>query len=298
VLAAELSNLASCNSGCAYALVGAKVRQVPPGSQLGVHSAKLIQLYRDGRVGAAVQSNPAHEKSRTSELDAQFRRYLQEMRIDAGLFGVVSKTPYEQIHSLSRDEIAAFGIDTREFQESRWMVAELPSQGPSVVKLIVEVKGASRKEFRTSVVRLSCAAPRRIWIAYIRGLGSDETGTTRSIKFVIGDRTFSLPQKTSISKIDTIDAGGSFDTRFADEPFELFEAAASRDSIDIVESDPTDQTRPPRTSRLSTHGLSKALEGLQKGCGQQPAFLATPGVKFLGAPGAGGSALTRPVVKP
>jgi hypothetical protein len=207
------------------------------------------------------------------------------MRIDAGLFSVVSRTPYEKIHTLSRDEIAAFGIDTREFQETRWMAGELPPQSPSALKLIVEVKGASRKEFRASMIKLACAAPRRIWIGYVRGLGSDETGATRSIKFAIGDRAFSLPQKTFISKIDAIDAGGSFDTRFAEEPFELIEAAATRDSIDIVESDPTDKAVPPRITKLSTNGLSKALEGLGKDCAQPPTSLDTRGVKFLDAPG-------------
>jgi hypothetical protein len=298
VLAAELDNLASCNSGCVYALVGAKVRQVPPGARLGVHSAKLVQVYRDGRVKAALQGDPsAHEKSLAA--DAQFRRYLQEMRIDAGLFGVTSKVPYEQVHYLSRDEIAAFGIDTREFLEARWMAVESPSQGPSrgpsVVKFMVEVKGASRKEFRTSMIKLNCAVPRRVSIAYVRGLGSDETGTTRSIRFTIDDRAFALPQKTFISKIDAMDAGGSFDTRIMYEPLEFFEAAATHDSIDIVETDPTDKARPPRTTKLSTHGLSRALEGLEKNCGQQPAFPGTPGVglpetpgvKYLDVPGLG-----------
>src|SRR5712692_9002146 len=54
VLAAELHNVAGCNSGCVYALVGAKVRQVPPGARLGVHSAKIVQLYRDGRTKAVL----------------------------------------------------------------------------------------------------------------------------------------------------------------------------------------------------------------------------------------------------
>jgi hypothetical protein len=34
-LAAELDNFASCNSGCAYALIGAKVRQVPEAHRRG-----------------------------------------------------------------------------------------------------------------------------------------------------------------------------------------------------------------------------------------------------------------------
>jgi hypothetical protein len=40
------------------------------------------------------------------------------------------------------------------------------------------------------------------------------------------------------------------------------EAAATRDSIDIVESDPTDQVA-PRITKLSTAGLAKIAEGLR-----------------------------------
>jgi hypothetical protein len=117
------------------------------------------------------------------------------------------------------------------------------------------------------------------------GIGIGRDRATRSIKFAIGDRAISFPQKAFISKIDAIDTGGSFDTRFADEPFELIEAAATRDSIDIVESDPTDKAVPPRITKLSSNGLSKALEGLRKDCAQPPASFDTRGVKFLDAPG-------------
>jgi len=42
VLQAALRNIASCDSACVFALVGAMVRQVPPGARLGIHSVKLV----------------------------------------------------------------------------------------------------------------------------------------------------------------------------------------------------------------------------------------------------------------
>jgi len=272
-LAAELHNIAGCNSACVDALIGAKVRQVPPGARLGVHSGKPVQPDPDGRARAIWQRN--------------LGRYLQEMGITDGLFDVISKVPYEQVHYLSRDEIVAFGIDAREFQETRWTAGELPSLAPSAVKFVLEAKGARRNEFRTSMITLTCAAPRGISIGYVRGLGSDEAAAIKSIKFAIDDRNVFFPHKASISKIDAIDTGGSFDTRFAYEPFEFFEAAATRGSIDIIESDPTDSATPSRITKLSTNGLSKALAELQKSCGQQPKFFDTPGIKFLDVPGVG-----------
>jgi hypothetical protein len=273
-LEAELDNVAACNSACVKALVGAKIRQVPPGARLGVHAGKPVRLYPDGRVKAALPGGVS------PETNAQIRRYYKEMQIAAGLFDLTSKVPHEQAHYLSRDEIATFGIDTREFLESRWTNGS-PPQPASAMKFMVEARGPGRKEFRTSIVRLACAGPRRIIrIGYYRGLASDEMEAARSIKFAIDDRDFSFARKGSVTKIDTIDTGVSFDVRFTYGPLAFFEAATARGSIDVIEFDPTDSARPSRTTKLSTNGLSKALEGLQKECGAQSnSFDAAPAVR-------------------
>ncbi|MET0923317.1 MAG: hypothetical protein ABWY47_09275 [Xanthobacteraceae bacterium] len=266
-LDAELRSVASCNSACVYALVGGKVRQVPPGARLGVHSGKLIQLRSDGRVQfISHSSSPPGDKAKFAEMNAHLQRYLREMRMDAGLFELAARIPHEQIHYLSRDEIARFGIDHREFQESRWMAMELRPPLFSIFKFVAEAKGAGRKEFRTSVIQVACAGSGRVLTGYLRGLGSDETGAARSIKFAADGRSLVFGQKASISKIDALDTGGSFDTRFAYGPLAFFEAAAARGSIDVIEADPADPAAPPRTTRLSTDGLSNALAELQRTC--------------------------------
>jgi hypothetical protein len=272
VLPAELRTIASCSSSCVYVLIGAKVRLVPPGARLGVHSGKLVQLYPDGRVNVpsdSVRSSSA--KAHLSESNAQIRRYLQEMRIAPGLFDVISRVPYEQVHILSRDEIAEFGIDARDFQETRWMAVELPPQPLSVMKLLLEAKGGSRKELRLSIIQLACAAQRRVRITYIRGLGSDEIGATKAVKlvavkFAAEDRNVLLAGTGSVSRIDAIDTGGSFDRLFTIRPFEFFEAAAGHDKIDIIESDSTASGAQSRTTKLSTEGLPQALTALRRQC--------------------------------
>jgi hypothetical protein len=266
-LDAELRSIASCNSACVYALVGGKVRQVPPGARLGVHSGKLIQLRSDGRVQfISHSSSPSGDKAKFAEMNAKLQRYLREMRMDAGLFELASRIPHEQIHYLSRDEIVRFGIDPREFQESRWMAMEVQPQPFSIFKFVVEAKGAGRKEFRASVIRVACANSGRVLTGYLRGLGSDETGAARSIKFALDRRSLVFGEKALISKIDALDTGGSFDTRYAYGPLAFFEAAAARGSIDVIEADPMDPATPSRTIKLSTEGLSKALGELQKTC--------------------------------
>jgi hypothetical protein len=270
VLAAELRNIASCSSSCVYALIGAKLRQVPPGARLGVHSGRLVQLYPDGRVKAPSDDNrSAREKAHLSETNAQIRRYLQEMQIAAGLFDVVSKVPHEQVHYLSRDEIAAFGIDARDFQETRWIAMELAPQPLSILKFLLERRG-SRKEWRMSIVQFACASQRRVRVAYIRGLGSDEIGAARSVKLAVEDRSVLLSGAGAISKIDAIDTGASFDRLAATRPFEFFETAAPRDKLNIVESDPGTPGGPSRTTKLSTDGLPQALAALRRQCDGAP----------------------------
>jgi hypothetical protein len=253
-LDAELRSVASCNSACVYA-------------RLGVHSGRLIQVRPYGRVEfMSHSSSPACDKARFAEMNAKLQRYLREMRMDAGLFELASRIPHEQIHYLSRDEIVRFGIDLREFQESRWMAMEAQPQPFSIFKFVVEAKGAGRKEFRTSVIRVACAASGRVLTGYLRGLGSDETSAARSIKFALDSRSLAFGEKASIAKIDALDTGGSFDTRYAYGPSAFFEAAAARGSIDVIEADPADPAAPPRTTRLSTDGLSNALAELQRTC--------------------------------
>jgi len=86
------------------------------------------------------------------------------------------------------------------------------------------------------------------------------------IKFAVDERNFLFPQQRSISKIDVLDAGAIFEGRSIDEPLEFFEAAMARGGFDIVESDPADPAAPAHTIRLSTNGLSKALEESRGHC--------------------------------
>src|SRR5499426_1410553 len=115
VLPATLRNVANCSSACVFALIGAKVRQVPPGARLGVHAGKVIVPWAEARrIGYSDQQIASFQKVRQGELSAQARRYVQEMKVDVRLFDLMSKVPHESVYFLSRNEIAGFGIDTRE----------------------------------------------------------------------------------------------------------------------------------------------------------------------------------------
>jgi hypothetical protein len=266
-LAAELQSQGYCFSACVYGLIGAKVRQVPPGAQVGVHSGRLVQLLADGRVKFATANDPpARGRALVAEFSAQIKRYLQEMGMDARLFELIAKVPFERMHILSRDEIAGFGIDTREFQESRWMAVNLPPQPSSVMKFIVDAGGADRKAFRFSIITFACAGP-RVMVAYFRGLRSDETAAAGAIKIAVDDRSVALPPRGSVAKIDITGASGSFDARIAQGSWEFLDSATTVEHIDVIEAGPAVAAPASSTVRLSTAGLAQAVKALRQRCG-------------------------------
>jgi hypothetical protein len=271
-LEAELRNLALCASACVYALIGAQVRHVPPGARIGVHTGKIAGGDADGR-------HRAMSNARTVG-------YLREMGIADALFDVVLRVPYEQMHFLSRDEIAQFGIDRSGFRETRWTAMdwpwagmEWPPQPFSVVKFVVEAGGEKRKQYRAAAIRLSCAGPERVALRYFRKMASTETAVAGSIELSVEGDKLSFPRAASMSKIDPLESGW-FEARYTSAPFAFFEAAATRDSIDIVESDPLETMPPPRIIKLSTDGLPKALERLKKACDSRR----SPAANSLGSP--------------
>lgn len=84
---------AACNSACVYAFIGASIRQIPQGAILSVHSPLLPD--------SEVQSSRALR-----------REYAKKMGVDPELVELADKTPYIDIHVLTRDEIARLQIET------------------------------------------------------------------------------------------------------------------------------------------------------------------------------------------
>jgi hypothetical protein len=254
----ELHSVARCSSACVYALIGAAARHVPPGARIGVHTSKITRSDFDGRYRA--MSN------------AYIARYLKEMGITDALLDVISAVPYESQYYLSRDEIAEFGIDASAFQETRWTAMpwlwtgmDWQPQRFSVVKLVVEASGENRKQYRAAAIRLSCAGPERVALRYFSKPASKDMAAARSIELSVEGGRLSFPRAASMAKIEPLETGW-LEARYTSAPLAFLEAAATRDRIDIVESDPFEPTTPPRILKLSTDGLSEALERLKKAC--------------------------------
>jgi hypothetical protein len=256
---------AQCNSACVYALAGAKVRQVLPGAHLGIHADKLVRIYNDGHMIAptGAQLSP-RERNRIAGDRRRLKSYIVEMGLSGELIDAATAISHESIHRLSPDEVARYGIDTRTFQETRWMISDVAGQRPAVLKYITEGKGAAAKEYRSSLLRLTCASPQTLRVDYVRGLASFEVGTATTVMIVSGERRYGLARVAIASGL----TAEPTEVQSASVPFAFFETAQLADAIILTEADErfTADTA-ARTVRLSTGGLARALGALQPHCG-------------------------------
>jgi hypothetical protein len=267
VLPAALRNDARCDSACVFALIGAKVRQVPPVARLGIHSIKLVVEWGHAPSYSERQME-SYEKRRLAEINAKYRRYVQEMKVDVRLFDLILQVPHESIHYLSRDEIVQFGIDNREFQETRWDAPDLGTPELWGLKFFVERPAKDRKELHTSFLRISCQSLQRVSITYFRNAGSGEPGAGTAMKLAAGDRVATLSRFGSVVKMDAVEPGASYMSWATLSSFDFIEAVAARDTIEI--SEPGDAEAVVRVTKLSTAGLPQTISALRQRCGPKP----------------------------
>jgi hypothetical protein len=265
---------ANCSSACVYALLGGKERHVPASARLGVHSAKLELTRRlpDGRVEqVTAQQAPSLHRTRADEINVLIRLYLREMGIDAALMEPIQKTPHEGVHYLSRDEIAAYGIDRSTYTETGWLSSQTAKGTTLLTKWIVELRGPDRKEYRTSIIALSCSQARRVTIVYLRGLASDEIGRSLAVTLWFGNEKVQLVSTGEGTKQAAADTGSLFSSIAGSMRLDSIETAAAQGVIRGLEADSNNDAKPRRNFELSTQGLLEGLKDLQGKCGAPPA---------------------------
>jgi hypothetical protein len=258
-----------CNSSCVYALIGAAVREVAAGARIGVHEIAV------GRYDDRGQPAPVDRKSLSPEQlrqlqaeEVRLARYVGEMGMDKALFEAAAQIRHERIRYLSLDEIARFGIDRREFHESRWMLDEGPPGPLAVIKFMVEAKGSDKgsgeaKQYRATRVRLTCGRPGEIRVEYGRELASADRPvsiavTTRGDAFVLAP-----PGSKPVLGYNDV----QIENRLARVPVGYFEEAAAGEIIEITQAPGSPMPdKPPPPTRLSTSGLSDSFGMLAQRC--------------------------------
>jgi hypothetical protein len=283
---------ANCSSACVWAMIGGRVRHVPPSARLGVHASKLtlVRKYADGRVQpvSASEAPSLHKASHAQSIE-RTRRYLRDMGVDTKLLDTAFKTPHESIYYLNRHEIASFGIDRRGFAETPWFMQDARS-GSFLGKWIVQARGPTQNDYRASLVLLSCWQPQYAGLLYLRGLASDEIGKPLSAAFSIGKHKTVVSLPGSGTKHDGIDTGSLFSTGAGFVAFSAFEAVTT--SINVLETDPpTAAARAPRVITLSADGLAEGIKILRDKCSQPTAGWGS-GAQVPFVPGHAGSQAT------
>lgn len=271
-----------CNSSCVYALVGASVREVGAGARIGVHEIALRNFDERGMPAPLFDRKKlsSEQLRQIKAQETQIIRYIGDMGIDKALFEAAAQISYERVRYLSLDEIARFGIDRREFHESRWMADEGPPGPLAVIKFVVEAKegdnggdkgadkagvqGGGPKQFRTTRIRLTCRRPGEVWVQYGRELAPTEKPASMAVT-ARGD-AFVLPPPRGKPKPGYNDV--EIEDRVARVPIAFFEGAG--DVIEIKQApDAATPDKVPTSTRLSTDGLSAAIGVLAQQCSRQ-----------------------------
>ena len=216
---------AMCNSSCVYAIVGAAVREIGAGVQLGVHSSSisftLNHVDADGHVTReSTHLAPAAERKALEKGYERIGAYLREMGISSGLLAAAREVENSKLHFLTREQIVAFGIDRREAVEGMWWFVDRSSPGPSAVKVIEEYRAGA---YRKDVMRLTCRSPGMLRFQYGRDGGSAAAGPSERLRITTGAGSFLLgsPSRTSPS-----DGRRALDVRSVDLPISVLADAA------------------------------------------------------------------------
>jgi hypothetical protein len=286
---------ARCISACVYALVGGSVRQVARDAQIGIHSVRLPR-------------SPSQEWAPgVNDVHNLLKRYMVEMGVDPGLTDAAAKVSADGVRYLSRDEIARFGLETRGVYETPWMPYENFSNQFVVLKSVTHANEAGGKDYRTTNVRIWCTGGGvGLWFVYQREPWSGETALPPVVRLTAGDSSYTLRAgetkgasggergRTSgeiiaAFEIESGRAKAGSEQQFAAVGWEFLRNAIATPGIVITAAAaPQASTASSRVVTLSSSGLSKALEPMQKNCGEAK-FQDAPAVRFLDPPGAPGS---------
>jgi hypothetical protein len=142
---------AMCNSACPYLILGAATREIAPNAVLGIHSPKVLVYFRGGI--PTQQMRAAATERGHARVDRMVSDYIARMGAERGMLALASTIKFEDVHVLTREEIARFGIDRRERVETPWT---FENNGRSVVLKVAAQKNDDGKSYRILQWRLRC----------------------------------------------------------------------------------------------------------------------------------------------
>lgn len=258
-----------CASACVWTLVGAKVREVPPGAVLGVHAHKQEisivvragSMVSDARIKAyARERYRAFAQTARAAGNNRARAYLIEMGISPELYTLSSSVSHQSIHALTREEIIRFGIDTAQARETRWIIVPGQASQKYAIKYFLEKKVGGHREVLTSYLRAFCSNNNTVRIDYVRGQAAGERPTTSWAELSFGG-----PELTMVRNTLAADR----DTQSGAVPFMFLEQGARVAQLTVTEvSRGQDGVNERRAVNLANDGLADVVEVLRASCGR------------------------------
>lgn len=142
----------NCNSACPYLMLGATTREIAPDAVLAVHSPRVVVHFRGAGTPTREMRAAATERG-LQRADGMLKSYFVKMGADIGLLDLARTVKFEDMHVLTREEIARFGIDRRELTETPWI---FEGNSRSIVRKIVTQREEGDKAYRMAQWRLFC----------------------------------------------------------------------------------------------------------------------------------------------
>jgi hypothetical protein len=245
---------ANCNSACPYLILGATTREIAPDAVLGVHSPRIVVHFRGAGTPTSAMRAAATERG-LERADRMLQSYIFKMGVDIGLLGLARTVKFEDMHVLTREEIARFGIDRRAFAETPWI---FENSGRSILRKTVTRRDEADGAYRMAQWRLLCFTTEQFELDFRRPAA-----------------TWSVFPTVAISN------GGSAALNFKLAPlktsgFEIWGLRMNRDSLQALAREPqfdftetsqaADGRRRAQTSVFSSEGLAGALDRLVATC--------------------------------
>jgi hypothetical protein len=242
---------ARCVSACPFVFAGAAVHEVAPDAFLGVHSAQAVLNRADPTNPTLIEADQ-RAQFRSDHLIAQ---YLASVGIEAGLLGLAKTIRFEEMHYLTREEVARFGLDRRDYVETPW---NFESSGRSMIHKIVVVRSPGDTSFRTIQWWVICFDADRFVLDFERPAPANPASSSVSIKG--GDAKLMpfghLPVKASGQEQWILRASRATIQSLLDTPrVEFTETSLAADG-----------QRLPRTFTFSNDGFAFAMNRLMATC--------------------------------
>jgi hypothetical protein len=248
---------AMCNSACPYLIIGATNREIAPDAALAVHSPRVVVRFRGG---VPTQEMRAAAVARGLErADRLISAYLKKMGADPGLLTLARTVKFEDMHILTREEIARFGIDRRELAETPWKF-ENGARGMAS-KVALQIDGGDTI-YHASQWRLFCFNAEQFELDFQRKAMRDAIAGTVSMSSEEAKPLFFTAGK---SKLPGYDVWGLRMDRAS------VQSMAGVAQFEFTEtSQAPDGRRVAHAAKFSNEGFSAALDSLLATCPPPP----------------------------